>query len=128
MCHEGDEAGFGSAVPEFRGPLNAVVGLDDHAVLRAVQEAECQMKFAVPAKPAAVVIPVLVEFGEQGNVALTTCSPVAELDLTEVNVELAFAHPQQRIGRWGCRISQGLFFCCGELGRIGLPEAKGVPS
>ena len=41
-----------------------------------MQKAKCQVKLAVPAEPPLVVVPVLVKFSEQREVAL---SPAAQL-------------------------------------------------
>ena len=88
MRHKRHETRLGGAVPQLGGPFDAVVRLDDDPVLRPMQQAKSQVQLAVPAEPPPVVVPVLVKLGEQGDVALAARSPIAQLDLAEISLDL----------------------------------------
>ena len=80
------------------------------------------MQFGVPSQSASVQVPILIKFGEQGKVALATCSPVAQLNLTKMDIELARAIVQQCVRRWRCRAPKGFFFLRGQLRAYGLSQ------
>ena len=128
MRHKRHETRLGGAVPQFGGPFDAVVRLDDDPVLGPMQQTKSQVQLAVPAEPPPVVVPVLVKLGEQGDIALAARSPVAQLDLAKMDVELALAYLEQGVGGRCRRTAQRLLLSGSEFWGVSLPPDEGGPS
>ena len=87
-----------------------------------MQEAKGGVHFRVPSKGGAVVFPKLIELRDQARRALSTCRPLAQLNLTELNVDQRFMLVVHRVGVAHDRRTQAAFVVA-KRGGDGLAQS-----